>query len=158
MCTVSHCHKILPGFYRYKRCEQHRLQNRYHSKLKRVREKVVKSVGPMGEEDYMDVDSVGGEDGSETGEGKETKPKKKRMKKEIKDSEEGRGDASTIYEPIDVGDDESGIGDRDEKEKEDKVNPFTYHFSLVLLTHRPSPENVITSALQTSVIICLGLM
>ena len=40
MCTVSHCHQILPGFYRYKRCEQHRLQNRYHSKLKRVREKV----------------------------------------------------------------------------------------------------------------------
>ncbi|TFK68545.1 hypothetical protein BDN72DRAFT_675058 [Pluteus cervinus] len=43
MCTVSHCHKILPGFYRYKRCEQHRLQNRYHSQLKRVREKVVKN-------------------------------------------------------------------------------------------------------------------
>ena len=40
MCTVSHCYQILPGFYRYKRCEQHRLQNRYHSKLKRVREKV----------------------------------------------------------------------------------------------------------------------
>lgn len=40
MCTVSHCHQILPGFYRFKRCEQHRLQNRYHSKLKRVREKV----------------------------------------------------------------------------------------------------------------------
>ncbi|PPR05072.1 hypothetical protein CVT24_010259 [Panaeolus cyanescens] len=39
MCTVSHCHRILPGYYRYKRCEQHRLQNRYHSQLKRVREK-----------------------------------------------------------------------------------------------------------------------
>lgn len=46
MCTVSHCHKILPGYYRYKRCEQHRLQNRHHSKLKRVREKVVKALGP----------------------------------------------------------------------------------------------------------------
>lgn len=46
MCTVSHCHKILPGFYRYKRCEQHRLQNRYHSQLKRVREKEVKTAGP----------------------------------------------------------------------------------------------------------------
>lgn len=46
MCTVSHCHKILPGYYRYKRCEQHRLQNRHHSQLKRVREKEVKAVGP----------------------------------------------------------------------------------------------------------------
>ena len=46
MCTVSHCHKILPGYYRYKRCEQHRLQNRHHSQLKRVREKEVKGVGP----------------------------------------------------------------------------------------------------------------
>ncbi|KAF5336376.1 hypothetical protein D9611_006716 [Ephemerocybe angulata] len=46
MCTVSHCHQILPGYYRYKRCEQHRLQNRHHSKLKRVREKEEKAVGP----------------------------------------------------------------------------------------------------------------
>ena len=46
MCTVSHCHKILPGYYRYKRCEQHRLQNRHHSQLKRVREKEVKAAGP----------------------------------------------------------------------------------------------------------------
>ncbi|KAJ7109820.1 hypothetical protein C8R44DRAFT_800634 [Mycena epipterygia] len=42
MCTVSHCHKILPGFYRYKRCETHRIQNRWHSKLKRGREKIEK--------------------------------------------------------------------------------------------------------------------
>ena len=48
MCTVSHCHKILPGYYRYKRCEQHRLQNRHHSQLKRVREKEVKAVEPVG--------------------------------------------------------------------------------------------------------------
>lgn len=46
MCTVSHCHKILPGYYKYKRCEQHRLQNRHHSQLKRVREREVKGVGP----------------------------------------------------------------------------------------------------------------
>lgn len=46
MCTVSHCHKILPGYSRYKRCEQHRLQNRHHSQLKRVREREVKGVGP----------------------------------------------------------------------------------------------------------------
>ena len=45
MCTVSHCHKILPGYYRYKRCEQHRLQNRHHSQLKRVREREVRGVG-----------------------------------------------------------------------------------------------------------------
>src|ERR1700723_2956337 len=43
MCTVSHCHAILPGQYKYRRCEQHRLQNRHHSKLKRVREKEVKA-------------------------------------------------------------------------------------------------------------------
>ncbi|KAJ7222428.1 hypothetical protein GGX14DRAFT_663758 [Mycena pura] len=42
MCTVSHCHKILPGSYRYKRCETHRVQNRWHSKLKRGREKIEK--------------------------------------------------------------------------------------------------------------------
>ena len=43
MCTVSHCHAVLPGHYKYRRCEQHRLQNRHHSKLKRVREKEVKA-------------------------------------------------------------------------------------------------------------------
>ncbi|KAJ7922810.1 hypothetical protein B0H13DRAFT_1981833 [Mycena leptocephala] len=42
MCTVSHCHNLLPGFYRYKRCETHRIQNRWHSKLKRGREKIEK--------------------------------------------------------------------------------------------------------------------
>ncbi|KAJ7116825.1 hypothetical protein C8R43DRAFT_1038242 [Mycena crocata] len=42
MCTVSHCHNILPGNYRYKRCETHRIQNRWHSKLKRGREKIEK--------------------------------------------------------------------------------------------------------------------
>ena len=41
MCTVSHCRQVLPGSYRYKRCEQHRLQNRYHSNLKRLREKAI---------------------------------------------------------------------------------------------------------------------
>lgn len=44
MCTVSHCHVILSGEYKYRRCEQHRLQNRHHSKLKRVREKEEKAV------------------------------------------------------------------------------------------------------------------
>ena len=44
MCTVSHCHAILPGQYHYRQCKQHRLQNRHHSKLQRVREKEVKAI------------------------------------------------------------------------------------------------------------------
>ena len=59
MCTVSHCHKILPGYYRYKRCEQHRLQNRHHSQLKRVREKEVKSVGPEDGATPLEIDENG---------------------------------------------------------------------------------------------------
>ncbi|GBE89017.1 hypothetical protein SCP_1500190 [Sparassis crispa] len=43
MCTVSHCREILPGGYQYLRCERHRIQNRHHSKLKRVRDKEVKA-------------------------------------------------------------------------------------------------------------------
>ncbi|CAK5280678.1 unnamed protein product [Mycena citricolor] len=42
MCSVSHCHEILPSEYRYKRCEPHRLQNRWHSRIKRGREKIDK--------------------------------------------------------------------------------------------------------------------
>jgi hypothetical protein len=49
MCTVSHCHTILPGQYQYRRCEQHRIQNRRHSKLKRVREKEGKAKGIPGD-------------------------------------------------------------------------------------------------------------
>ncbi|KAI0777778.1 hypothetical protein BD413DRAFT_490697 [Trametes elegans] len=43
MCTVSHCREILPGDYEFLRCERHRIQNRHHSKLKRVRDKEVKA-------------------------------------------------------------------------------------------------------------------
>ncbi|KAI0944839.1 hypothetical protein AcW1_001672 [Taiwanofungus camphoratus] len=43
MCTVSHCREILPGDYQYLRCERHRIQNRHHSKLKRVRDKESKA-------------------------------------------------------------------------------------------------------------------
>jgi hypothetical protein len=46
MCTVSHCHKILPGHYKFRRCAEHRKQNRYHSNLKRIREKERKTRGP----------------------------------------------------------------------------------------------------------------
>ncbi|KAF9549069.1 hypothetical protein CPC08DRAFT_769150 [Agrocybe pediades] len=60
MCSVSHCHRVLPGYYRFKRCEQHRLQNRHHSHLKRVRRKANKSI-QGGEEDDNDDDSEGQE-------------------------------------------------------------------------------------------------
>lgn len=43
MCTVSHCREILAGDYQFLRCERHRIQNRHHSKLKRVRDKEVKA-------------------------------------------------------------------------------------------------------------------
>ena len=59
MCTVSHCHAILHGHYPYRRCERHRLQNRHHSKLKRVRDKEVKST-PLRGETTRDPESVEG--------------------------------------------------------------------------------------------------
>ncbi|KAF9269006.1 hypothetical protein L218DRAFT_835968, partial [Marasmius fiardii PR-910] len=63
MCTVSHCHTILPGHYLYKRCDRHRYQNRKHGKLKRFREKVIKGKGPDtaedgGEEGVIDPDVI----------------------------------------------------------------------------------------------------
>ena len=63
MCTVSHCHTILQGHYPYRRCERHRLQNRHHSKLKRVRDKEVKST-PLRGESSQDPESA------ESGKGK----------------------------------------------------------------------------------------
>jgi len=57
MCTVSHCHTVLQGHYPYRRCERHRLQNRHHSKLKRVRDKEVKST-PLRSESTQDTESV----------------------------------------------------------------------------------------------------
>ena len=57
MCTVSHCHTMLQGQYPYRRCERHRLQNRHHSKLKRVRDKEVKST-PLRGETTQDPESV----------------------------------------------------------------------------------------------------
>ncbi|KAH9962265.1 hypothetical protein BC827DRAFT_1199999 [Russula dissimulans] len=59
MCTVSHCHTMLQGHYPYRRCERHRLQNRHHSKLKRVRDKEVKST-PLRNESTQDTESVEG--------------------------------------------------------------------------------------------------
>ena len=57
MCTVSHCHTMLQGHYPYRRCERHRLQNRHHSKLKRVRDKEVKST-PFRSENTQDLGLV----------------------------------------------------------------------------------------------------
>ncbi|TFK98676.1 hypothetical protein BDV98DRAFT_200834 [Pterulicium gracile] len=48
MCSVSHCRVLLPAESGFMRCEQHRKQNRYHSKLKRSREKAVKAQGIPG--------------------------------------------------------------------------------------------------------------
>ncbi|EKM56959.1 uncharacterized protein PHACADRAFT_194534 [Phanerochaete carnosa HHB-10118-sp] len=48
MCTVSHCREILPVGYEYLRCERHRIQNRHHSKLKRVRDKDAKALALEG--------------------------------------------------------------------------------------------------------------
>ncbi|KAI9444191.1 hypothetical protein H4582DRAFT_1069488 [Lactarius indigo] len=58
MCTVSHCHTVLQGHYPYRRCERHRLQNRHHSKLKRVRDKEVKST-PLRHEGSLNPESLG---------------------------------------------------------------------------------------------------
>ncbi|KAK7683193.1 hypothetical protein QCA50_013866 [Cerrena zonata] len=44
MCTVSHCREVLPPEYPFLRCERHRIQNRHHSKLKRVRDKESKAA------------------------------------------------------------------------------------------------------------------
>jgi hypothetical protein len=60
MCTVSHCHTVLQGHYPYRRCERHRLQNRHHSKLKRVRDKEVKST-PLRRGSTLNPKSLGNE-------------------------------------------------------------------------------------------------
>jgi hypothetical protein len=116
MCTVSHCHKILPGFYRYKRCEQHRLQNRYHSKLKRVREKVVKGVGPNGEEILVDLDEDSKDNSKGKGEGKKKKSMTKREKKAKLEGvdEDGEKQGLFTHDLMDL--------DRDVKDKPRKRN------------------------------------
>lgn len=120
MCTVSHCHKLLPGLHRYKRCEQHRLQNRYHSKLKRFREKVVKAERPTGQEECFEVDK-----------GKEEN--KWRMKKE-KASEKDRERETTTEGGRDA---EESFGvlithtpmKWEEKEKEDEEKKVYFHYA-----------------------------
>ncbi|KAI9063536.1 hypothetical protein FKP32DRAFT_1757971 [Trametes sanguinea] len=71
MCTVSHCREILPGEYEYLRCEKHRVQNRHHSKLKRVRDKEVKAQAYDGWATAVGARSasVGSADEGQDGEG-----------------------------------------------------------------------------------------
>ncbi|KAH9059617.1 hypothetical protein EDB87DRAFT_1621960 [Lactarius vividus] len=71
MCTVSHCHTVLQGHYPYRRCERHRLQNRHHSKLKRVRDKEVKST-PLRREGTLNPESL--ENGSRKGKERAIEP------------------------------------------------------------------------------------
>ncbi|KAF8260768.1 hypothetical protein EI94DRAFT_875467 [Lactarius quietus] len=71
MCTVSHCHTVLQGHYPYRRCERHRLQNRHHSKLKRVRDKEVKST-PLRRGSTLNSDSLG--NGSRKGKARAIEP------------------------------------------------------------------------------------
>lgn len=101
---------MLPGLYRYKRCEQHRLQNRYHSRLKRVREKVVKAIGPMGDEEYLDVDMEGGD--------QDTEGKKGRQNKKGKANEKNAGEGGAIDESESDG--QTSPGTSMEKEVEDE--------------------------------------
>ncbi|THH09620.1 hypothetical protein EW146_g8635 [Bondarzewia mesenterica] len=68
MCTVSHCHAILPGHYEFRRCVQHRLQNRHHSKLKRVRDKESKSVFLVEEQSLWEGDEGDAKNRSAVGE------------------------------------------------------------------------------------------
>nr|GAT43609.1 predicted protein [Mycena chlorophos] len=44
VCSVSHCHKILLSSYKYKRCETHRQQGRWHGLIKRGWDKVQKGI------------------------------------------------------------------------------------------------------------------
>ncbi|KAJ7508712.1 hypothetical protein B0H11DRAFT_1966401 [Mycena galericulata] len=96
MCTVSHCHKILPGFYRYKRCEIHRLQNRWHGKLKRGREKIEKGFV------LPDGTPLVAPGPIKTKSNAEPKVKKARKKREAKDKEpagtEGASGSGEIVE------------------------------------------------------------
>ena len=71
MCTVSHCHTVLQGHYPYRRCERHRLQNRHHSKLKRVRDKEVKST-PLRRGGTLNPESLG--NGSRKGKARAIEP------------------------------------------------------------------------------------
>ncbi|KAJ7755020.1 hypothetical protein DFH07DRAFT_822596 [Mycena maculata] len=87
---------ILPGFYRYKRCETHRIQNRWHSKLKRGREKIEK--GFM----LPDGTPLVAPGPIKTKSNAEPKEKKTRKKREVKGQDltgtEGASGPSTLGE------------------------------------------------------------
>jgi hypothetical protein len=136
MCTVSHCHKLLPSLYRYKRCEQHRLQNRYHSKLKRVREKVVKAEGPTGQEECLVVD-VESEDKDNDNEVKEVRKKRMRKKcvkvsvKEVGGGKEATGEGGSNADKSS----EALSTHEGEKEDEKKVYIHTLLYMCVISKH-----------------------
>ncbi|KAF8215766.1 hypothetical protein K438DRAFT_2008051 [Mycena galopus ATCC 62051] len=91
MCTVSHCHNILPGSYRFKRCETHRIQNRWHSKLKRGREKIEKGF-MLPDGTLLVTPGPIRTKKKETEEPKEPTEKKSRKKqKDVQSSEEAAG-------------------------------------------------------------------
>ncbi len=95
MCTVAHCHRILPGSYRYKRCEQHRLQNRHHdqSKLKRVR----RNKSQIAEAEGRSATDEGAQQ-AQSGTGDRVKKVRKRKGK---DGTPGEGGAATAdVDPI----------------------------------------------------------
>ncbi|KAF9004746.1 hypothetical protein BDQ17DRAFT_410393 [Cyathus striatus] len=94
MCTVSHCHKVLPGFYRYKRCEQHRLQNRYHSKLKRVREKVEKADGPSEGVEVMPIPAGFEEKQKKVESGKDENDERKKLGRKTDGIDSSEGESS----------------------------------------------------------------
>ncbi|KAG6873344.1 hypothetical protein C0995_000204 [Termitomyces sp. Mi166 len=69
MCTVSHCRELLPATHRYKRCDQHRLQNRHHSQLKRTRElkeKEKEKEREREEQKHKEEEAAAQENGSDT--------------------------------------------------------------------------------------------
>ena len=66
MCTVSHCREVLPPDYPFLRCERHRIQNRHHSKLKRVRDKENKAAAFQ---DWTPPDGMNGQEGPPEEEG-----------------------------------------------------------------------------------------
>ncbi|KAJ7103158.1 hypothetical protein B0H15DRAFT_1016974 [Mycena belliarum] len=107
MCTVSHCHKILPGFYRYKRCETHRVQNRWHSKLKRGREKIDKGFMLPDGTPLVAPGPIRLKKVAETKDPKEPKEKKSRKKRGGKGKEVEGGEGVPAEENVDGAPDET---------------------------------------------------
>lgn len=135
MCTVSHCHKILPGFYRYKRCETHRIQNRWHSKLKRGREKIEK--GFMLPDGTIIVPPGPIIKPKSNAEPKEKKPRKKRQikGKEGETAEAGSG-PSTLEENVEGGEERT----TEQSTNNDKVRLPRCHRLILIIIYVAGPK------------------